>query len=205
MTLPDYFALAGAILVAGVAFPQFLLVVRTKDTKGLAPLTWVLNMAVAIGWFNHGIKIPEVHMIWPNAWAFVVAVTILFFLRRNRVLTSWLPVLGGVAIAAVFVGLDYLIGTQAYGMAIVVPQAYAMVRQGVMLMKAPEVTGVSTMAWVLQVLTQGTWLTWSIMTLEWGSMIAAGVSIVAATFVLVLRILRGLGMGPIGSSREQSD
>ncbi|MCL1923038.1 MAG: hypothetical protein FWG15_04115 [Propionibacteriaceae bacterium] len=199
MTLPDYFALAGAILVAGVATPQFLLVVRTKDTHGLATLTWILNMAIAIGWASHGIKIPEIHMIWPNSWALIVAGTVLYFLHRNGVLTSWLPVIGGLGMAGVFIGFDYVFGTTAYGLAIVVPQGYAMVRQGIELMRAPEVTGVSTLAWVLQVLTQATWLTWAIMTSEWGSMIAAGVSLVTASFVLTFRVLRGLGMGPVGA------
>ncbi|MDR0487998.1 MAG: hypothetical protein LBG99_01090 [Propionibacteriaceae bacterium] len=203
MEFVDALALLGALLVAGISTPQFLLVVRTKDTQGLSVLTWVLNLGTGIGWLNHGFKIGEINMIWPNFWAVIVVITILFFLRKNRQMKSLAIILFGLGVAAGLVALDYLVGSAAYGFAVVLPQAYAMMRQGIELMKAPEVTGVSTTAWVLQVLTQLVWLIWGILTIEYGSLIAAAVSLFAASFVLAWRILRGRGVGPVSLHKSR--
>jgi len=204
MEFVDILAFFGALLVAGISIPQFLLVVRTKDTHGLSVLTWVLNLGTGIGWFNHGIKISEINMIWPNLWGLTVVVTILYFLRRNGQLRNLAIILVGIGVAAGLVSLDYLAGSAAYGFAVVLPQAYSMMRQGIELMKAPEVSGVSTTAWILQVITQVVWLIWGILTIEYGSLIAASVSLFTASFVLTWRILRAKGVGPVGVREEES-
>ena len=197
MELVDAIAFCGAVLAAAISVPQFALVVRTKDTHGLALTTWVISLGTGIGWLAHGIKLVEANMIWPNIWGVTVAVTILYFLRRNGRYTSLVTVLPGLGLAGLLIGLDNLVGSAAFGICVVVPQAYGMVRQGIALMRAPQVSGVSISSWVFQVLNQIVWLIWAVMTHETGTFIAASVSLVAASFVLLWRILRACGLGPM--------
>ena len=197
MGLVDAIAFCGAVLAAGNSVPQFALVVRTKDTHGLALTTWVIALGTGIGWLAHGIKLLEPNMIWPNTWGVIVTVTILYFLRRNGRYTSLTTLLPGIGIAALLIGLDNFVGSAAFGFCIVVPQAYGMVRQGIALMRAPQVSGVSVTSWIVQVLNQIMWLIWAVMTHEAGTFIASVVSLVAASFVLLWRVLRACGVGPI--------
>jgi len=206
MELVDAIAFCGAVLAAAISVPQFALVVRTKDTHGLALTTWVISLGTGIGWLAHGIKLVEANMIWPNIWGVTVAVTILYFLRRNGRYTSLVTVLPGLGLAGLLIGLDNFIGSAAFGICVVVPQAYGMVRQGIALMRAPQVSGVSISSWVFQVLNQIVWLIWAVMTHEAGTFIAASISLVAASFVLLWRILRACGLGPVnnGGKRHSS-
>ncbi|MDR0284008.1 MAG: hypothetical protein LBI33_03845, partial [Propionibacteriaceae bacterium] len=189
----------GAAVSAGISVPQFLLVVRTKVTHGLSLAAWVITLGTLIGWLGHGIKLAEPNMIWPNIWSLITAGTVLYFLRRNGRYTSLATLLPGLALGALLVSLDNLVGSAVFGIVAMVPAVYGMIRQGIALMHAREVTGVSVWAWILQVVCQGTWLTWAVMADEIGTLISASVTIVAAAYVLTWRILRAAGLGPVGA------
>ncbi len=204
MELTDLISLIGAVTAAAISVPQFALVVRTKHTHGLSLTTWVISLATAAGWFCHGLKLMEVNMMWPNAWGFIVAVTMLHYLRLNGRYRSLTKLLPGVGLAALLIGLDYGIGSAVFGATIVAPQAFGMLRQGIALMRAPQVTGVSITSWVFQVANQVVWLSWAIMTDEISTLISGVVSLVAASFVLIWRILRARGLGPIDFSRLEA-
>ena len=202
MQLVDAMAFLGAVFAAAISVPQFWLVARTRDTHGLALTSWVIALGTGIGWLNHGFRLMEIHMIWPNVLSLGFTIIILLFLRSNgryRSFVAWLP---GLALGGLLIGLDYGVGTAAFGLAVVGPQAYGMARQGVALIRAPQVTGVSIPTWVLQVSCQLVWLIWAIWTLETGTLICAAISLVVASFVLTWRVLRACGLGPIGGSRN---
>ena len=204
MELVDAMAFLGAVLAAAISVPQFWLVARSRDTHGLALASWVIALGTGIGWLNHGVRLAEIHMIWPNVLSLIITVTILCFLRSNgryRSFAVWLP---GLALGGLLAGLDYGLGTAAFGMAVVVPQGYGMARQGVELVRALQVTGVSIPTWVLQVACQLVWLIWAIWTNETGTLICAAISLVIASFVLCWRILRACGLGPIGGRRSEA-
>ncbi|MCL2736404.1 MAG: hypothetical protein FWD75_07210 [Propionibacteriaceae bacterium] len=199
MSLITVIAVCGAIVAAGISVPQFLLVLRTRDTHGLSMTAWVISIGTSAAWLSHGLKNGEINQVWPNVWGVVVAFIILYFLRRNGRFRSWAAVLPGVALGALIIGIDTVVGTVAFGLTIIVPQAYGMIRQGIAVMRARQVTGVSIMAWVFQVSCQGIWAVWGAMTKEAGTFITSAIALVIAVFVLVWRILRELGMGPIGA------
>lgn len=203
MVLVDYIALSGALVAAAISLPQFLLVVRTRDTAGLALTTWILNGATAIGWLGHGIRVGEINMIWPNAWSLCVTSTVLYFLHRNGAYKHVWQLWWGPAFGALLLGLDAVMGSTAWGLAIMVPQVFAIIRQGIMLMRAPRVSGVSPMAWFFQSLCQAIWMTWGLMTGESGTFIVSAISLVAALYVLIWRLLRMAGLGPIGVHRGE--
>lgn len=188
---------AGALAVVCITLPQFFLVVRTKQTHGLALTTWVIAIGTSIGWFDHGLRLMEPVQIWPNILGLVNTAVIIYFLRRNRRFRSWTTLLPGFALGGLLVGLDWGVSSAAFGIAVIVPQAYGMIRQGIALMRAAAVTGVSISAWVAQVANQAIWLAWSILKTEWGTGISAAVSVVCAGFVLTWRLLRLAGIGPV--------
>jgi len=204
MDLVDAIAFCGAVVAAAISVPQFALAVRTKDTHGLSLTTWVISLGTGIGWLCHGIKLVEVNMIWPNVWGLTVALTILYFLRRNGRYTSLTALLPGLGLGALLIGLDNLVGSAAFGICVVAPQAYGMIRQGIAVMRARQVTGVSLSSWIFQVLNQVVWLVWAVMTNETGTFISAVVSLVAASFVLTWRILRACGVGPVPVGKHKS-
>ena len=201
IVMVDYIAFCAAVCSASISIPQFILVVRTKVTHGLSLTMWVLSLGTGIGWLCHGFKLGVINMIWPNFWILFVVVTILYFLRRNGRYRSVVKLLPGIALAALLVGLDNFVGSAAFGAAVIVPQVYGMMRQGLSLMRSPLVTGVSTGAWVLMVINHALWLTWAIMSQEIGTMISGAVCVGPAIFVLTWCILRARGVGPVGSGK----
>ncbi len=200
MHMADLIILIGALTVVGISVPQFRLVVATKDTRGLSVTAWVLGLGGQIGWLAHGVKLGEIHMVWPNIWGLIVVLTMLYYLHRNGAYQSYVTVLPGVALGGLLVGLDVFVGTAVFGVAIVIPQALSMTRQGIAVMTSPQVSGVSITTWVFQVFNQAIWLTWSAMTVEIGTLISCVISIIAAGFTLTWLILRARGVGPVGLS-----
>ncbi len=197
--MSEWIIVIGALTAVSITIPQFRLVVTTKDTHGLSLTAWVVGLGGQIGWLAHGIILAEFHMIWPNTWNLFVAITMLYFLRRNGSYRSLTTLLPGLGLGALLVGLDLGVGSAAFGIVIVAPQAYSMTRQGLALMRAPQVSGVSIASWVFQVANQLVWLVWSLMTWELGTLISAVVSLAASGFTLTWRILRACGVGPVGS------
>ncbi len=188
----------GAVLATVNSLPQFLLVVRTKQAHGLSVILWIINIGTAMAWLGHGIKLAEVPQMIPNVWGFCVAWMILFYLRRDGKLRSWLWTIPGVALGAALILTDLLVSSAVFGAAIIIPQAFGIVRQGVAVMRSPSVEGVSIAMWVLQTANQTVWMLWGILAGDPGLWIGAGVSMVCALYVLVWRLLRRAGLGPIG-------
>jgi len=198
MHLISVLAFIGAVASATLSVPQFLLVVRTKDTRGLSLSTWVISLGTGVGWLCHGLRIDQINLVWPNFWGLTVAGTVLYFLWRNGRYKSPLTLLPGLCLGATLVTLDHVLGSAAFGLAIMVPGAYGMVRQGVALMRAPRVTGVSTTTWVIQTANQSLWLVWAGLVREPGTFISSAVCLCAAVFTLTWRVLRARGVGPVG-------
>ena len=200
-----YIAFVAAVVACSISVPQFLLVVRTKSTHGLSLTAWVISLGTGIGWLGHGFKLGEINLIWPNFWILSVVGTILYFLRRNGHYRSLAALLPGLGLAILLVGLDNFVSSAAFGLLVMIPQAYGMIKQGIELMRAPQVTGVSTGAWVLQVVNQLLWLVWAVLAHEPGTTISAAVCLGPAIYVLVWCILRARGVGPVLADAPPKD
>ncbi|MDR0847669.1 MAG: hypothetical protein LBN10_01280 [Propionibacteriaceae bacterium] len=195
--IADVLGWIGACLGLAISLPQVILVVRTGSTHGLSLVTWVITLGTGLAWTGHGIKLAEQPQIWPNIVTWIATCTILYYLHRNGRFRSWKVVLPGLALGIGLICIDNFISATAFGACVIFPQAFGILKQGIALMRAPLVTGVSPMAWVLQVTNQGVWLTWALLSREPGIGISAAVSLVCGAFVLTWRILRMKGLGPI--------
>ena len=185
---------------ASISIPQFLLVVRTKQTHGLALTSWIISLGTNIGWLGHGIKLLQIDQIWPNAWALCATITVLYFLRRNGRYQNLAKLLPGLGLAVLLITVDNLVGSEAFGLVVIVPAVFSMMRQGIALMRAPKVEGVSAGMWALQVANQVLWLVWAIVVREPGTGISSAVCLGPAVFVLTWRLLRAHGVGPVGAA-----
>lgn len=186
----------GVLTSLCISLPQFLLVVRTGNTRGIAVMSWMIGLGTGLAWLSHGIKLASVPQIVCNSWGLVATLVILWFLHRNRRYTPWLLVVPGLILALALVGLDWRVSSAAFGMAVIVPGAFGMLRQGLALMRAPNVTGVAIPTWIAQVINQIVWISWGVVGHDAGIKISASVSLVVASFVLTLRLLRAAGHGP---------
>jgi uncharacterized protein with PQ loop repeat len=196
MTFVEVLGWAAALTVMGISLPQLLLLLRTRDTDGLALPTWMINLGTYIGWLSHGIKLQQGPMWVPNVWGLVCTIgilTVLVQVRKLKVLRVFLP---GVLLGAAMVGLDYFVASWAFGIMAMVPGCISMGRQGWELTRAPDVSGVSTASWCWQVSTQALWFIWGILVLDWGTIISTSFSVVVAGIVLALLLARRRGWTP---------
>jgi len=190
-------AFCAAIVSASISIPQFLLVVRTKRTDGLSVITYVIGLGTGIGWLCHGLRLAQINLTWPNMWGLTVTITVLYFLHRNHRYQSLFKLVPGLLLGLALVSLDNIAGSLAFGLAVIWPSTFGMIRQGMSVLQTPKVTGVAIGSWVLQVLNQMLWLIWAVSVHETGTMISAAVCLGPAIFVLTARVLRERGMGPI--------
>jgi uncharacterized protein with PQ loop repeat len=196
VTFVDVLGWAAAFTIMGISLPQLLLLLRTRDTAGLALPTWVINLGTYIGWLSHGIKLRQGPMSIPNVWGLVCTVGILIVLVRTRKLNVLKVFAPSVLLGATMMGLDYFVASWAFGIMAMVPGCISMGRQGWELTRAPDVSGVSTASWVWQVATQALWFVWGILVGDLGTIISTFFSVIVAAIVLWLLLLRRRGWMP---------
>ncbi|MDR2620545.1 MAG: hypothetical protein LBC29_05460 [Propionibacteriaceae bacterium] len=196
MSFVEVLGWAAALTVMGISLPQLALLLRTRDTAGLALPTWIINLGTYIGWLSHGIKLGQWPMAIPNVWGLGCTIGILLVLVRVRNLNPIKVLAPGVLLGAAMVGLDYFVASWAFGIMAMVPGCISMGRQGWELTRAPDVSGVSTASWVWQVATQALWMVWGLLVVDWGTIISTFFSVIVAGIVLVLLVARARGWVP---------
>ena len=197
MTLIGVFATLGGISATAMWIPQFVALLRTGDTKGLSVPFWIVYIGTSIGWIAHGVRLGQAFIVIANVAAAIAVATSLRYLWRDHKIRSWTWLVPGFVFAALLITLDNLVGSFAFGIAVVAPVAFGMIVQGIQIMRDEEVSGVSIGAWVAQLANQIVWAVWSTLCLESGTMISAYVSGVVAIYVLGWRLAREWGVGPV--------
>jgi uncharacterized protein with PQ loop repeat len=192
----DVLGWLAALSVVGISLPQLVLLLRTRDTSGIAVTTWVINLGTYIGWLNHGVVLDQWPMIAPNVLGLGATLAILYALMRQRHLGFVRLFIPGLLLGGLMVVLDLFIASSAFGIAAMIPGCISMGRQGVELMRSPDVTGVSTASWFWQVATQGLWFIWALLVHDPGTTISTIVSVIVASIVLAIRVFRGRGWHP---------
>jgi MtN3 and saliva related transmembrane protein len=192
----DVLGWCAALSVIGISIPQLVLLLRTRDTSGIAVTTWVINLGTYIGWLSHGIVLNQWPMIAPNILGLGATLAILYALMRQRKLSFVRLYAPGLTLGALMIVLDLFIASSAFGIAAMIPGCISMGRQGVELLRSPDVTGVSTASWFWQVATQALWFVWAILVHDPGTTISTIVSVIVAAIVLAIRVFRGRGWHP---------
>jgi uncharacterized protein with PQ loop repeat len=197
VSVVDALGWAGAVSGTVLGVPQMLRLFRTRRVDGLSLPAWQAILVVNIGWTAHGIGIGQPPQAVPSALSLFSTVPILCLMARG-LHRPWLRVLiPGFLAATALIAVDQLLGTAAFGAAILIPTLVASAGQSLELVRSQRIVGVSALFLILAVVNQGLWLSWSLLVPDAGTMIAATVTGLIAAFNLIWWSLRSMGLGPL--------
>lgn len=188
----------GAVL----ALPQLLRLIRTRRLDGLSHFAWWAMMTVNLSWLAHGVHIGQPPQIVTNTFALCSTVPILILLTRSLGRSVLKAVASSLAVAATIVTIDIALGSLAFGIAAVIPGVVSYLSQGMELIRAERVHGVSVAFLSLAVLNQSLWLTWAWLLPDAGTILACTITLTMTTFNLTWYVLRRLGLRSLGRRAE---
>ena len=200
MTTVDILGWAGTLTAIVLGLPQLIRLARTRNVEGLSLPAWQAFLAVGIGWTAHGITIGQPPQIVASALSLASTVPILYLLSRHLGRNFFVTLIPGLALAAAMILVDQLFGSGAYGAVAIIPAVLANAGQSVALIRSEHVLGVSVLFLILAVLTQVLWLTWALLVVDFGTIIAAAITGVIALFNLIWYSARRLGVPALSAS-----
>jgi uncharacterized protein with PQ loop repeat len=184
---------AGTVAVA-VGMPQFLRLLRTRDTAGVSVFLWQLTFCINLIWISHGIQIRSVSMTVSNCCCCLVTCSILVLLHSTRGIAWFRLVAPGLAGAAVFIAVDLLAGSAAFGVVACLPSLLGNGGQTLAIVRSPRVTGVSLWYLLIYNVNQCLWTTWGWLIADKGTFITSLVTWVVVATSLVWWLLRRAGL-----------
>lgn len=183
-----------AVVGTLLGLPQLIRLLRTRCTAGLSLIGWQAILVLNIIWAAHGIRIGEANMIVVNLLGMGSTGAVLVLMTRDRGLrlvpALWPP----IAASVVFVAVDLLWGSVAFGMVSLLPAILANVGQIAEVVRSPQITGVSPVFLGLGLLNQMLWFTWAVLLHERSSLISSFTLILLISFNLVWYVLRRRGL-----------
>jgi uncharacterized protein with PQ loop repeat len=197
VTTLDALGWAGTISGTVLGLPQMVRLLRTGRVDGLSLTAWRAMLVVNIGWTVHGATIGQLPQVLTSALSLCSTVPILCFMARALHRQLLLVLVPALVAAAALVSVDRLLGTAAFGTAMLVPTLIAGTGQSLELVRSQRIVGVSVLFLILAVVNQALWLSWALLVPDAGTMIAATATGVIATFNLIWWLLRSLGLQPL--------
>lgn len=194
MTPVEILGWVATVVGAVLATPQLVRLARTRNIEGLSLVGWQTALVLNIAWTVHGINIGQLPQILSSSLALFTTVPILVLMTRalgRRFLPTILP---SLAVAAVMIAVDLMLGSAAYGIVAIFPGIAITAAQSVELVRAEHVRGVSPISLMLGFINLTLWMTWAFLVNDSGTMIAVSTSLVVAVFNLVWYWLRRLGL-----------
>lgn len=194
MTAVDLLGWVATTVGTVLAVPQLVRLVRTRNVEGLSLVGWQTALVLNLAWAAHGITIGQLPQILSSSLALLTTVPILVLLTRElgrRLLPTVLP---SLAVAAVMVGVDLVLGSAAYGIVAILPGIAITAAQSVELVRSVHVRGVSPASMALGFLNLTLWVVWALLVNDSGTMIAVSTSWVVAAFNVVWYVLRRFGL-----------
>lgn len=194
MTSVEVLGWGATVVGAVLATPQLVRLVRTRNVEGLSLVGWQTALVLNIAWTVHGINIGQLPQILSSSLALFTTVPILVLMTGvlgRRFVPTILP---SLAVAAVMIAVDLMLGSAAYGIVAIFPGIAITAAQSVELVRAEHVRGVSPVSLMLGFLNLTLWAVWAFLVNDSGTMIAVSVSWVVAVFNLIWYWLRRLGL-----------
>lgn len=202
MTPVEILGWVAAIVGVSISVPQVVRLLRTRDVSGLSVFGWQTIVSITLAWTIHGFRVEQVNMIVSNLLGFGMTVLVLGLIGRELRLSIVRLVLPGLAAAALMVGVDAVFGAGIFGAVAIIPSVMANSAQSVELVRSPRVDGVSPLFLVLALVNQALWFSWGLLVPEYGTIVAASVTLAITVFNLVWWSLRKLGMPAFGKPTE---
>lgn len=199
MSLVTLLGWAAAGFGAFFTMPQFVRVLRTKNTAGLSLVAWQLQCAVVIAWAAHGIIYAMPNQIAANALVTFASAGVLWFIVQQRGHRAGLVIAQVAAVAGLLIAVDLIWGQLAFGLVILAPGCAGLAAQLVQLVRASDIGGVSPGFLVLGLVIQSLWLSWSLLIGD------PSVTVTAAAAWLLLAANLGVWRGRMVRARRQVD
>ncbi|MDR0592324.1 MAG: hypothetical protein LBG60_03500 [Bifidobacteriaceae bacterium] len=193
----------GALTAVSASLPQVVRLIRTGDVTGVSPAGWTFSLGSAIAWEIHGLRLGLPNLVAPNLVVMVSTAAILYHLYRAggprpRLWLVWR--LGqAVAVGAALALVDHGLGSVWFGLLVPIPGAVGLLAQASALVRCASVTGVSLPTLALTAANTAVWAAWGLIAAEPGTAIASLIGGGLALFNLTWRILRSLGLRPLGT------
>jgi len=194
VSLVDVIGWSATCVGALLALPQLLRLLRTGHLEGVSLFAWRAVLVLNIIWMVHGIRIGQPPQIVTNVIALCITLPILVVLSRSLGRSLPMVLAPSLAAAAVVVGIDYFLGSLAFGIAAIIPGMFSNAGQSVELVRSPEVQGVAPLFLIMAVLNQVLWLTWALMVRDPGTIFAAVMTLTITGFNLTWYTLRRFGL-----------
>lgn len=194
MTAVDLLGWVATTVGTVLAVPQLVRLARTRNIEGLSLVGWQTALVLNLAWTAHGITIGQLPQILSSSLALLTTVPILVLLTRElgrRLLPTVLP---SIAVAAVMVAVDLVLGSAAYGIVAILPGIAITAAQSVELVRSVHVRGVSPASMALGFLNLTLWVAWALLVDDSGTMIAVSTSWFVAAFNVVWYVLRRFGL-----------
>lgn len=191
----------GAVL----GLPQLLRLVRTRDVGGLSLVAWQSILVINLIWLVHGLRIAQPPQVVVNAIALVTTVPLVVLLARSVERSLLVALTPCFAAALAIIAVDHYLGSLAYGIVAIVPGITSCIGQTLELVRAPEVSGVSTLFLVLAFVNQALWATWGALVDDPGSVVTAASMTVLTGLNFGWYVARRLGLGPMFIGRHPAD
>jgi uncharacterized protein with PQ loop repeat len=195
----------GACTSTLIGLPQLVRLWRTRDVSGLSPFFWMLKLGLDTGWALHGLNIGKWNMVVPNALALLITLAVLWLLHRERGLSYVRLGVPGTLLLGALTGLDWGLGSFAFGLVAGLLAVVASSGQSVDLLRSPKVTGVSPLFLVVYNLNQAIWITWSYLVNDSGTIIAGWLTELVVGFNLLWWVARTLGVPAVPFGRRRAD
>lgn len=191
MSVVDMVGWIAALSSASLALPQGARIAMTRSVAGVSTITWQTMLIAGIAWTAHGLLNGTQQIIWPNALLGITSAWVLWQLtvaRKLPIVRTWsIP----VAYAAFAVAADIALGPLAFAACAFIPGAIGQISQLRQILRVPDLSGVSMVALMANLLNQVLWFSYALPAREMAVLsISPPMGIIVGTSVVVLWLRR---------------
>lgn len=176
------------------ALPQLITLLRSRSTEGCSLLLWRLNLAGGIGWCGHGLIVGRATILVPNVVLTLVMLAIVVTICRGRGLRTSTVVGGGVALGALVVAVDVVLGPVVFAATVFATALIGLMAQLREIVATDSLTGVSGPYLAIAVLVQLLWGSWAVASGEVATLLVASAVALCTSINLVGFGLRRAGL-----------
>ncbi len=204
MSVVDMVGWIAALSSASLAVPQGARIAMTRSVAGVSTITWQTMLIAGIAWTAHGLLYGTQQIIWPNMLLGITSAWVLWQLtvaHKLPVARTWsIP----VAYAALAFAADIAFGPLAFAACAFIPGAIGQISQLREILRVPDLSGVSMVALLANLLNQVLWFSYAVQAREMAvlSISPPMAGIVAASVVALWVRRRRLAAGRPGAPSE---
>ena len=166
MSVVDMVGWIAALSSASLAVPQGARIAMTRSVAGVSTITWQTMLIAGIAWTAHGLLYGTQQIIWPNMLLGVTSAWVLWQLtvaHKLPVARTWsIP----VAYAALAFAADIAFGPLAFAACAFIPGAIGQISQLREILRVPDLSGVSMVALLANLLNQVLWFSYAVQARE---------------------------------------